>query len=561
MPKIGRHTGPSLPDGTRPRAVDSRPGVDLELLGGDLTVDDVVVGGRARAVLGGVLGVEDLTHVPAVARWRQKLAKARSGGVSVQIIVLADSMGRFTTTRYRNAWIDRLRRRFQGSTPGSLGLLPATENVFAVTGDANWPGGDDPWTYTGAVTGNVTYGTSRHAVNVPSGGGAAQFTYFGDKCVVFFVRNSTGPTACAVTLDGVAQTAIDATEPTEAASQQAGFGTHGNYGFHTLVLTPNNGTLILEGVEWFDGDAPFFTTGSVILLDGSHAGFSAFDFAASDNNNWSAAIAGAEAFCGMSVIALGANDISNGRTTQQFEDDLVTICQRIDARLAVPDMCHLFVVMPGITRTAFVDAARRAARRVGLGRAAVYDAAALRADRRWGGDLSDDGVHPNDSGHTWMAETLGQVLDPTPTTLSPSTPERIVIDASTSATARTSWTEAWTALTGFPGGYDQSGGGSTLGERVHRRWADPGTYRGTLTYHQDSGLGSIEVLVGRWVGNTPTLTALNAAIATAGAAGPVTVRLGTTVETHIAGWVPIVVRKTTASGAVRFVQLVLDKVA
>lgn len=504
--------------------------------------------------------VEFLEHQPAVKRWRQKLATARAAGLSVQLVIIGDSIPEGSGgAKYRNRAIDRLRRRFMGSTPGTLGLLPASAGVFSQIGNAIWAGGDDPWTYAGGVGGNINYGLGFHAADVPSGGGSASITYFGDKIAVFYTRSTTGPTACAVTLDGVAQTAINA-NGAESPSLSATFGTAGNYGFHTLVLTPNNGTLILEGVEWFDGDQPVFTVGSVILLDGSHAGFGADAWAGQASNTWSAMLQNTDVFYGGTVVMLGLNDFTLGRTPTQFQADLATIASRIDARLASTEGGYLFVMVPG-TQTTFVDAARAAAAQIGLERASVYDLGALRPNRLWGADLSTDGTHPNEAGQIWLAEALGQVLDPTPATLQPVTPTRQVIDYSTPATARSSWTEAPTSLTNGIGGFDASGGGTTVGERRHRVWLDPGTYRATITMQEDTGLGTVEVLIGRWVANTPTLTSCGTKANAAGTPTLVTTRLGTTITTDVAGWVPVVIRKTSASGLIRFVQLVIDKTA
>lgn len=506
---------------------------------------------------GGFVGLEDLAHVGAVQGWRRRLAAARSGGLSVQIIILADSMARTGSTRYRNAWIDRLRRRFQGAVPGTIGFIPPTEGVLSQTGDANWPGGDDPWTFTGTIGNSISHGISFHAASIPSNG-TASITYFGDKISVFFTRNSTGPTACAVTLDGAAQTAIDANDPTEAAGQSATFGTAGSYGFHTLVLDPNDGALILEGVEPYDGDQPFFTQNSVILLDGSHAGFGAAHFADPATNNWSAMLQGAGAFCGMSVVALGANDETLGSTLQEYEDDLVTIANRIDARVNVADLGHLFVMMPG-TEVQTVDAAWKAARRIGLGRASVFDLAQLRPDRQWGGELSGDGIHPNDAGHIWTADALGQVLDPTPISFPPVTPVRQVIDYSTPPTFRSNWTESLGG-SGF-GTYDASPAAASVSERRHRIWLDEGTYRVTAYFdHFASGNTAAEILLGRWAGATPTLTSCGT-VNTSSGTGTVASRLGTTVTTQVAGWVPLVIRQPAVAAAVRFVRAVIDKTA
>ncbi len=504
--------------------------------------------------------VETLEHISAIRRWRQKLAVARNaGGLSVQIIVIGDSISEgFTTTRYRNRWLDRLRRRFMGTTPGTLGLLPASAGVFSTVVDADWAGGDNPWTYAGGVTGNINFGLGFHAANVPSAGGSATLAYFGDKIAIIYARTTTGPTACAVTLDGVAQSTFNANGAT-LPGQQAVYGTNGSYGLHTIVITPNDGTLVLEGVEWFDGDAPFFVNNSVVLLDGTHAGFGAQSYAGA-NNDWSGLLAGSDTFCGMCVIALGVNDIALGRTPAQLQADLVTIMQRVDARLGSSDMGYLLVVTPGLTNLTYRDAIRAAAVQFGVTRCSVYDMAALRLDRLFGGDLEDDGVHPNDAGQIWIAEALGQVLDPTPASLSPVTPTQIIIEASQPATFRSSWTESFGQTTsGW--GRDLSGAGTTVGERRHRVWLDAGTYRATVTMEEDTTLGTVEVLIGRWNGNTQQLTSCGSKANAAAVPTIVTTRLGTSVATHVAGWHPIVIRKTSATGAIRFVKLVIDKTA
>lgn len=507
--------------------------------------------------------LEALAHHPGVNRWRQKLAVSRMGGagaLSAITLVVGDSRVRASATLYRNAWIDRLRARFLGAVPGGYGVLPASGNLGGVT-DGAWPGGDNPWTFTGAVVGSVNYGLGFHAAVVPSAG-TATLTYFGDKVTLFYTRTATGPTAATVTIDGVSVGPLNA-RGAELPGQQAQYGTHGNYGFHTLVVTPNDGPLTLEAAQWFDGDAPFFVSGTVQMFDCSHTGFQAAMFGTSAvNNNWSAMLAGADAFFGCGIAVFDVNDIAAGRTPAQFRDDLVDIVARVDARLGTSTLSWLFPMLPAsVDTTAYVQAARDAAAIIGTSRAAVVDIAALRPGRTWGADLSTDGTHPNDAGHVWLADVLGSILDPTPTTIAPVTQPRTIIDASTPAQGRSSWTEAWTGLTGGLGGYDQSGGGTTVGERRHRVWLDAGTYRATVTMQEDTGLGTVEVLIGRWVGNTPTLTSCGTKANAAGTPTLVTTRLGTSVTTAVAGWHPVVIRKTSASGAVRFVQLVIDKTA
>lgn len=566
MGKASRASGGSHADGTVPPRQttymqnDVAIRGDVDLIGSD---SDLRLAGRS---LTAPVSIESLAHQPGVARWRQKLAKSRSGGLgalSAIILVLGDSRVRGNSTYYRNAWPDLLRRRFLGATPGSYGFLPASGNLGQVT-DGGWTSGDNPWTFAGAVTGDVDYGLGFHAATIPSGGGSATMTFFGDRCTVFYTRTADGPTACAITIDGTSVGPLNARGTELPGQQTATLGTHGNYGFHTLVITPNDGPLKLEGVQWYDGDAPFFASGAVQIFDGSHSGFQAAQFAGS-NNNWSAMLAGADTFMGMALTVFDVNDIAAQRTPAQFRDDLVTIAQRVDTRLGTQQLAWTFCTLPSsVDTTAYVDAARQAAATIGLHRASVFDLAALRPGRTWGSDLSSDGTHPVDAGQIWIADTLGQILDPTPVTVAPTTPKRFVIDANTPADGRLAWTAAVAPIAGTAWMYDEATAGA-LRERRHRVWLDPGTYQAVLSAEHATGRGTLEVLIGSWPAasaNTPTLTSCGT-VDTSTPAGPAvtTTVLGTQVTTVIGGWAPVVIRKTNAANVGRPVELAIYKTA
>jgi lysophospholipase L1-like esterase len=521
---------------------------------GDVTARRLRPAGR-----GGLLGTEDLQTVGALSRWRRRLAVARTGGLSTQIMFIGDSTAEgFTTTRYRNRWIDRLGRRFRGTSFGSMGFLPASASTFSSVLDADWPGGDNPWTFSGSPTPAGSYGLGFHAISVPSGT-TASFTYFGDKVTFSYVRTTDGPTAATMTIDGTSVgSTLNARGTVSPGLSSGPHGTSGAYGFHTFVITPNDGPLVLEGGQWFDGDAPFFFTGAVLMLDATHAGFSASHWAGS--TDWSAMLNNSDAFTALSVIALGINDQAAARTVAQFQADLETIVATIDSRIGNTDVGCLFVAMPGVT-VAFTDAMRAAADRIGPERAGVFDLAALRPDRRFGSDLSTDGSHPNDAGHAWIAEALGGVLDPTPTTLSPVTPASQIIHASTPPAFRSSWTASLAALAGTTLLYDEATA-SALRERRHRMWLDAGTYQGVLTAEHATGRGSLEVLCGNWQGNTPTLTSMGSVdTSTPAGPAPTTTVLATSVTTQVPGYCPVVIRKTNQANVGRFIQLALHKTA
>jgi hypothetical protein len=271
---------------------------------------------------------------------------------------------------------------------------------------------------------------------------------------------------------------------------------------------------------------------------------------------------GTEAYSGLVLVALGRNDKSIGRTAQQFEDDLVTIATRMDARLGVTDTGYLFTILPSDQAiTTYTDAAWRASARIGLTRAGVLDLGQMRPSRTWGADLEDDGVHPNDAGHVWLANELGNVLDPVPLTPVPVTPQRQVIDATTPATFRSAWTAAITPVAGTAFAYDEATA-SALRERRHRVWLDPGTYQAVITAEHATGRGILEVLIGKYAGNTPTLTSCGT-VDTSTPAGPAltTTVLGTQVTTDVGAWVSVVIRKTNTATVGRFVHLVINKTA
>lgn len=500
---------------------------------------------------------------PAINRWSEKFSLMRVGGggaLSLDLLLIGDSRVLSSASHYRKSWPFLLRQKLMGKRRGSFGLLSASAGALSGVTNGDWVGGDNPWTYTGAVGGRSDFGVGFHSAEVPTAG-TATITYFGDKISLRYVRTATGPTAATVTWDGTSVGPLNA-NGTESAGLMVTYGNN-EFGFHTLVVTPNNGPLIIEGVEWYDTDIPFFNVNSIKLNLGEHAGFGAKDWAGA-NNNWSASLTGGDAFTGIGVICLDVNDIGAGRTPAQYKADLKTIVSRVDTRLSSTSLSWMFITLPtNQDVTAYRDAAYEAASDIGINRAIVYDMGGLRPpSRAWGTVLSGDGSHLTDAGHIWVAALLGEVLDPTnsagPIPIYPLS-RRYDIDSRTPTDHRISWTEAFTQI-GY-GGYDQSGGGTTQGQRIHALWLDEGTYRATITMQEDTALGTVEVLLGRWDNNTPTLTSMGTKANAAATPTLVTTTLATSVTTSLAGWHPIYIRKTTAAGAIRFVKLVLDKTA
>lgn len=499
-----------------------------------------------------------------LAPWYNRLASARLGATnpSAGILIIGDSISEgYTASVLRNRWLDRVRRRLQGSTPGSTGFLPPAANLFSGLLDADWPGGDTPWSFTGAVSGNSSFGIGLHSANVPAAG-TATVSFMGDGIILIYTRTTGGPTACAWSVDGVAQTPFNA-RGADAEGQVVSTGL--TYGHHTLVVTPNDGPLVLEGIFPLDGDFNAFlgAVNSVSLYDGTHAGLST-PFWTGAPTAWTPLVNVVHVQFGLLIIALSVND-QGSLTADQYFANLLTLVSQFDANVTTQPTSVMFVLMPGTTSLTHVQAASRAAATVNaaaspgsypFGRALVVDLASQRPGRVFGAELSTDGVHPSDPGQVWIADRLGPVLDPIPQTPIPTFGDPLTHTASQSPTSRVSW--AANIITSGGATFDQSPSGTTQGERRLRTWLDTGSYQATIHYQQDVGLGTIEVLLARYVNATLTLTTFGS-VATAGALANLSQLLGATLTVSAPGWGAIYVRKTTASGAVRFIQVVLDK--
>lgn len=496
---------------------------------------------------------------PELNSWYTAYLAALAGGTTAQALFIGDSMLEgYTANEYRLRSIDQIRRRAQGVSPLSVGFLPASANLGNTLTDVSWPGGDSPWTVTGAPTADLARGFGLHAVSVPVGA-AVETSWFGTGVSVFYTGTVTGATAVAVRVDGTVVTTLDARDSPVVPGKTTGV-VNLTYGHHTIRFEPNDGPFLLEGLILGDTDASLFGfLQSVVFLDGTHAGLSTPFWAdpGATGNDWSAGLVPIAAQVQLLVMGLGRNDQQQQHLAPAtFRDNLVTIMQRVEARVS-HQVAALLVLMPGVTDEAYVAAAQQAAVIVGAGHVLVLDVAGRFPGRVWPAGLTDDDVHPNQAGHDYLGDLLGRIIAPVPPSAVPVTPDPFTFRAQEAPVARVAWAQNLVDLGGGDQ-YDQSPSGTTLGERRQEVWLDAGTYDVFVTYHRDAGLGTLEVLAGRMVKATPTLTSLGT-VATAGATGLVTAALAQ-VTTSVPARVPIYVRKTTASGAVRFVRCTLDKV-
>jgi lysophospholipase L1-like esterase len=487
------------------------------------------------------------------ARWIEKQNESRLGsGISADIVVIGDSMSDGTGADWYENWVHEFRRLIQGPNFGTNGYMPAAY-VDGIL-DANWPGGDSPWTFGGAVTANTGYGFG-NAVNVPSGGGSATYSWFGESIYISHVRNAGGPTACAVTLDGVAQTALDGQDATETTNVLTKY--TANYGFHTIVLTPNNGTLILEGAIHDDGDvfAGLFPVRTVRVYHLARGGQTT-QIARDTMSTWAPFFTGRTGVLGHVVIELGANDEAFNFT---IEENIKALIAGIDA--AVGSTLHGYTLMIAPTTDLNTVATMNSIADAYPDRVDVLDLGAMLPGRVLPATMRADSVHPNKLGMLWIASQLRRHLDAAPAVL-PSFPNgthKKIVAGSDIPAYRNNWAESWAA--NAAGGYDVSPGGAAVSELIYRVWLDAGTYRLTPTFeHHAGGPTTAEVLLGKTAEVTPALVSAGTVNTSVGAAVTPT-RLGTTVVNGVPGWYPVVIRKPATATTLRFVNLRIERTA
>lgn len=485
-----------------------------------------------------------------LAPYRAGSERARAGGRSTVTAWLGDSFTEgFQVSKRGMMWPKRLAQRINARREATVQYVPAATSTGSVTTPASWPGGQAGWTYTGSVAGSVQYGADLHAVTM-SAAATATIVFFGDTMNVLYTRTPSGPAAAAVTLDGVSQTAINA-QGSELPGQIATFGTIGDYGFHTLVITATAAPLILEGALVHDGTV--FGLGvaftSIYTLCYGHAGFSTQQFV--DNTNWVKSFVNMAGTASLIGISFGPNDSLANRSPEDFRDNLVTIMQMIDAQiLSVVGSLgpgYLLYMMP-TAPLSYVDAAQSAANLVGRNRAVATDLAALLPSGGTGWGIFDAGNgHPDDSGHQWIADRLASIIDPS----APSAFPRMDNGGPTIEAADTPANRRnWTVSLGFTNGqaYDTTAADNAVRDRVHRKWFEPGVYTARIRYEQITTTGgTAQVFIGATSCGTVATTGTTGTIGETALATPVTI--------DAPGWYPVTIRHTAATtAALRFMR-------
>lgn len=541
----------------------------------NVTVDVTVTSGTA-GLIAHEREMDGHRPIRAISRFRAEVNRTRSETAqdinarsSTVVIGPGDSLSEAFSPSVRGLmWPLILARRLNGHSMRSVQFIPASANTFNTVTASAWPGSQAPWVYSSTPTADVLHGPDLHAVIMVSGS-TATLTFFGEIVIVAYTRTTTGPTAAAVTLDGVSQTAINA-NGSELPGQLQVYSADG-YGFHTLVITSTSGQLNLEGATVTDNEPSVLgvPTRAVRVLTFAHGGFSTQDYI--DRPNWSTSLVNLSAnlatgiYPSIFVVGLGANDQVASRTQAAYEANLLSILNTIDTKLVAAGITtepgFLLLTFPGLDDI-YIDGMWNVRDDFDEDRVGVLDLTQyfpVNASTPW--DILDSASHPFDGGQLFIANAVADYLDGFTNIgqprISPATSRLdVVIEAVTPADYRNNWTESL-ALTSAAGGevYDASPADAGVNERRHRRWFERGTYEARLRYGEVTTTGGqAQILVGGTSLGTQSTTGTTGNVAE--------VTLGTTIAIDSAGAYPVTIRCTTANSAsFRFIRLFLRRIS
>jgi lysophospholipase L1-like esterase len=357
-------------------------------------------------------GREKLLTQNAVAlqRWRSGLANREYAPANT--VVLSDSIGEGQgATQYSRTWrqllLKRLRERFPVSgVVGGRGFIGAVKTGFT---SGTWP-----VVSAGSPTIDVNFGPKRQCAMLTTAGQSLTFTLQGTSVDLMYVR-STATGTISYTIDGGSAVTFNTAGGT--ANNQGGQVTRinlGTSGAHTLVVSySSGGTCYIEGVVEYDGDE----NKGIRVHDAGHHGWKSSDWA---NRNgfdyWMQSIKTLAP--DLLIYTVGVNDVTAGVTADQWLTNTQNILGYVrgvgsDPSVLVVPMFQRSETTPSVWANYVKNAYTLAASDPKI---AICDisvrmpAVGLTGNGSLG--LYADTVHPNDKGHSMMADLVMGTIVP-----------------------------------------------------------------------------------------------------------------------------------------------------
>lgn len=487
----------------------------------------------------------------ALATYRESHARMKATGTRAMIAIVGDSGGEgYLADSITGVWWRRLLLELQQPTErahgGYIAAIPGAPTY-------GYPGfGNDLWTRAGAVHNIIDQGRGlgRRAVDIGPGS-SMQFVFTGCQVQFAYTKMASSPVnGFRLSLNGVPG---DIDPHTAGADESALYtGPLLAYGIHTVKLenVGVSGNIRVEGIHIWDS-APTY---GVYIADASHAGYGAEHYATPDTS-WVESVALLDP--DLILIMIGGNDYFGGRTSEQFQGNLQTMCEALAA--GCPRSPGIIIVA-GATPAVDLDATEPWANFT----AAMANVAAMdpahRAVLDIGARTHDgtipesliavDEVHINNSGGQWLSDILEGAIQPVkqhgPARMNVQSPVHIDASGGYPDGVLGSWTNVIVttgASATFPSGtvYWQSPVGTTVHEHRYRVWLERGTYLPVLTGVSGTVSGIAEVLIGSVSSGDLDFYAATGSIVSKAAAGAMSI--------WDDGWYCVTIRKTGRKNA------------
>lgn len=305
------------------------------------------------------------------------------------------------TTGPGKRWIDRFRDRMRFRNPpgvvGGFGYVPVGDVYAPVLPNVGWVLGG------GAVATVSSHGQPNSTfVEFAAAGQTATLAFTGTGIRLHYLKYDTSNSQLQVTIDGT----VVATPPFGAPTDNAG---HADYtglavGSHTIVVTH------------LAGSTPYRIDGALIFQSDAAAGWRCIPHARSGATvntdsrigDWVTAY-----MPGLVTVYYGVNEYRNNITTAAFGTNLGTLIDLVQTkspRSVVVLVAGYEPAHPGTPIAPWSDYRQVVFDAAATRRLAVLDLQTTFGEGVISSVYSSDNVHPNDEGHSMIADALAMLL-------------------------------------------------------------------------------------------------------------------------------------------------------
>ena len=354
---------------------------------------------------------------PKLTKWRAALAGRVGTGVGsrANILFIGDSISEYQVNgSISTRWVQLLQKRLRSFYNAPQGpeyyYIPA---IYAGTVGAT----NMPVSNSGGTASTDIRGMGLRSLSLPTGASVTFVVPQATGAVLNYKKAAAG--SLSVTINAVAQTAINTTTGSDPSVEQTGWALTGT-GTQTIVLTAVGGTQVVDGLL-VDNNSD----GSINVIDGSHSGYNTTSWPANTTVGAAYYNSLARSFnthkVGLVVMAQGSNDQGVGVSVATFKANIIAQIANLRTVTGLANASFLLVHM-------YLNGGRSASTWAQYGAALkeIADADPDVAFRSFYGSMPDvptpvtdpsgfdlyyDASHPKAKGHQMMADLMLGFLD------------------------------------------------------------------------------------------------------------------------------------------------------